>query len=505
MAKKKERKDYEIEAAAAPPRKPSSVTMKRRKRRRNSKRTRRTSGAVVAPGIICDDIIRSIFARLPARTLVASTTLSKHHRSMILSPEFRNLHCRLGPPLPAPHIAYIARAKIKSGHSKVVSAFHSFNVAAARRPISCDAAPAPPPSLTGPKYLGRKYINTCNGVVLLAGGGEHRRRCVLWNPCIANSDKEVVVPAGCKRGDRVLGFGYGNRTQAYKLLLLSRTRDEDDLLVYPLGDTAGAEQPQLRTVFSAGKHQGEENFFYNPSRKPVINSLYIDGIIYLLHVPKELILAFDVDNETVTTISLPGKGHISNEYIEKARLMEMSGRPCIETYDWKRRTLWVLSVDYQWEPKCVIKSDKTYNNGDFDNYSITGAWDCGGGVLLLHVYHDFGGPNQLYILHPSTKKTKVIRTTLPCNLMPELSEYAFCWGYKPTLVSPGSIIGEHSQEEGHTTTDIFESLNLLNEQEKKKGHEATLTTMCLMEFLVDIMRRLPENMQEVAKMLRKCL
>ena len=103
MPKKKERK-HEIEAAAAPT-KPATT----RKRRRGA------SSAAASVSGMCDDIVCSIFARLPARTLVACTTLSKHHRRMILCPEFRSLHFRLGPPLSRPQIAYIATAKIARG------------------------------------------------------------------------------------------------------------------------------------------------------------------------------------------------------------------------------------------------------------------------------------------------------------------------------------------------------------------------------------------------------
>jgi len=40
----------------------------------------------------------------------------------------------------------------------------------------------------------------------------------------------------------------------------------------------------------------------------------------------------------------------------------------------------------------------------------------------------------------------------------------------------------------------------LNERERRKGHKATLHTVCFMEFLVRIMQKLPENMNEVAEM-----
>ncbi|GJN01894.1 hypothetical protein PR202_ga19196 [Eleusine coracana subsp. coracana] len=70
-----------------------------------------------APGAgICDDVLDNIFARLPARTAVASMVLSKHHHAWICSSKFRRLHFRLSPPLANPHIAYISK-------------FHGFHVA----------------------------------------------------------------------------------------------------------------------------------------------------------------------------------------------------------------------------------------------------------------------------------------------------------------------------------------------------------------------------------------
>ena len=51
--------------------------------------------------------------------------------------------------------------------------------------------------------------------------------------------------------------------------------------------------------------------------------------------------------------------------------------------------------------------------------------------------------------------------------------------------------------------DIMKPLEPLNEQEKRKGQDATLTIVCLMGFLAGVMRRLPENLQEVIEELRE--
>ena len=165
---------------------PSAPTPRKRKRKRAA--TTIDGGASVAR--ICDDVAVNILARLPARAAVACTALSKHHGGLIRSPEFRSLHCRLGPPLSRQQIAYIATAQI-GREGRVVSEFHSFHVAG--------CAGAPTRLLTGTSYLGMRYINSCRGILLLANSC----RCVFWNPCVANSEnKEVTIP-GSTRGEIV--------------------------------------------------------------------------------------------------------------------------------------------------------------------------------------------------------------------------------------------------------------------------------------------------------------
>ncbi|GJN01881.1 hypothetical protein PR202_ga19183 [Eleusine coracana subsp. coracana] len=114
--------------------------------------------------------------------------LSKHHRRLIRSPEFRSLHCRLGAPLPHPHniFAYVVTASIKRNpeQEKPVSMYHGFHVAG-------DAASMR--AIAGARYLySRKYVNTCNGIVLLAGDKfSSPCRCIPWNPAVANVVEEV--------------------------------------------------------------------------------------------------------------------------------------------------------------------------------------------------------------------------------------------------------------------------------------------------------------------------
>ncbi|CAN6240702.1 unnamed protein product [Urochloa humidicola] len=170
---------------------------------------------------MCEDVIVSILARLPARTAIACTALSKRHHRLIRSPKFQSLHFRLTPPLPRPHIAYLATAPImrRPEHTDPVSVFHSFHVPGAAGLSGGGCAPMR--ELTGWQHLGMKYINTCNGVVLLAIKEYSAvTRCTLWNPAVADAAREVTIPKPSPVSEcLVLGLGYGQRSKTYKLLL----------------------------------------------------------------------------------------------------------------------------------------------------------------------------------------------------------------------------------------------------------------------------------------------
>jgi hypothetical protein len=298
-------------------------------------------------------------------------------------------------------------------------------------------------------------------------------------------------------------LGYGRRSKTYKLLLSrqrkvttsSTRRDPKELLVYALsGGGSGGEQPRLRTLLSEGL-DGEISG----------ESLYLDGTIYLLHVDKAVILAFDVDDETVTAIDLPGERDEHGCKIMSTTLLLISGRPCVDTQDSHGRALWLLTVEHQWERKCVI-NDKASSDDRRDPYSITGVWDCGG-VLFMYLRNEGYGDKDGKLCMYCTATKRMIEVNLPRKLTPrEEWEYAMCWGYKPTLVSPGSIvvgeaiISQDEKERRARTADIMAALMPLNERYRRKGHKATLHTVCFMEFLVRIMQKLPENMNEVAEM-----
>ncbi|GJN22867.1 hypothetical protein PR202_gb10469 [Eleusine coracana subsp. coracana] len=415
----------------------------RKRKRKKKKRSRTKSSASASPcdtGIImCDDVLRSIFARLPARTVVASMALSKHHRRLMCCPDFRNLHYRLGPPLPRPHIAYVATAKIsrrKSGGRDPVSGFHGFHVAGAGS--NSAAAAAPMHSLVGETYLDKRYVNTCNGLVLLAGG----------------ESKPTTHPK--------------------------------ELLVYRFGATT---LPVIRTVSTSSNVDGEI------SKK----SLYIDGTIYLLHVFKSVILAFDVDNETVTTIDLPGEHNpttpimLPHDYLPVGGEVEMV-TTAVNLYRPKSNLMELLAV-HAWRRSTATAEPC----GCF----VAGAWDCDS-VLVMYLHNAGGGDHNHRLCLKNASTNKTFDATLPSNVTPEWPDYAFCWGYKPTLLSPGSIVAnklsKRQERLRKCAANVMEALKPVNEGERRKGHKATLGTASFMELLLSIMQKLPGNMLDVIGM-----
>jgi F-box interacting protein len=280
-------------------------------------------------------------------------------------------------------------------------------------------------ALTGGRYLRKQYINSCNGIVLLAGEKKSKRpTCVLWNPAVADDDKEVAVPCPWKGFYRILGLGYGRRSKTYKLLLWRRWSTiieseppkktySKELLVYTLGG-AQQEQPRSLMVFPAAAGM---------SGAIIPESLYLDGSIYILHNCRTLmVIAFDVDDETVTTIDIPGERDPDWPWHARSKLMEMSGRPCLSTNHGRHRVaLWLLTVDPRWEQRCVIGNEADVSDGEdegsVDRCLVVGVWDCGG-VLAMFLDFRIGDCDRM-CLYQVANEEMFVKGDLPRDFTPD--------------------------------------------------------------------------------------
>ncbi|CAN6240708.1 unnamed protein product [Urochloa humidicola] len=451
---------------------------------------------------ICDDVLLGIFSGLTFRDASRCAAMSRHHRQLIGGMDFWLLHHRLSPPLPRPHIAYMAtNAALDPSNN------------ARRRP-----APAVAPLLSGCMFLDfhlagggdkdelmryslidrvhrfHKYVGTCDGIILMApesfdGAGAS---ILLLNPAVAGGEVEVNMDLPSLRGQgryRVTGFGYGPSRRAHKLLLVREERyysptDEPtttrraicyhakELLVYTLGElgagipSAAANQQRLRSVLSS-ELDGEISG----------TSVYLDGKLYLF-ADHSRVLEFDVDEETVTAIDLP-----TAVKHEPSKLMEVSGRLCVAAGGGVDLAMWLLASDgHEWVRLCKFWC----GGGGGTAGKLAGAWDCGG-VLLLYFRHNRTSTTAYLHLYDTRAEKELARPVLPRTVAAG-SGLVLCSGYRPTLVPPGSIVGARPRQRG-----VLAALKPLVERDVAAGRERTLEAVCFMDLLLYIMSKLPDN------------
>ncbi|KAL6651298.1 hypothetical protein ACP70R_010223 [Stipagrostis hirtigluma subsp. patula] len=427
---------------------------------------------------IRDDVLANIFARLPTRAAMRCAALSRHHRQLIGDPDFWLLHRRVGPPPPCPHIAYVLTSNLLP--PSIV--FHEFHLAGhggtnnnGLRRAFIEGEPTYWDSL--------RYVGTCNGVVLLAPGCfDGAAPIVLFNPTVAGGEEVVVeistLPRlalpGCYR---VSGFGYGPSSRRHKLLLARVQRNIQDphglrprstyktkeLLVCNLADLACPRQWRRAMLSEPG------------GTKISGRSVYLDGKIYLL-ADNSKVLAFDVDDETVTAIDLPGQP-APRFSRGKPKLMEMSGRLCVAGPTGQTTSPFG-------------RSPPTSNNGDgsgaaYSRESPT-SWPA---RPILHLYdmRTQGMSKQLHVPQAAAEQDR------------PKPKRAFCWGFQPTPLSPWSIVSTPPPPPppGQPGDGLLAALNPVLEQDVKTGRERTLHTVCFMDMLLYIMRQLPDKISEV--------
>jgi hypothetical protein len=74
------------------------------------------------------------------------------------------------------------------------------------------------------------------------------------------------------------------------------------------------------------------------------------------------------------------------------------------------------------------------------------------------------------------------------------SELVLCCGYRPMLVSPGSIVGAPPRQ--RSAGGVLAAMRPLLERDMNAGRERTLNAVCFMNLLY-IMTRLPDNAEDV--------
>ncbi|KAM0842933.1 hypothetical protein ACQ4PT_058041 [Festuca glaucescens] len=398
--------------------------------------------AIFGDEFVADEIL----ARLPARCAARGTVLSKRFRQLLTSQHFWVRHHRLGPPPEPPHVArlYLYDFGLGFEFRAVGPAF------AMKHTVDTDRC---------------SYAGTCNGLVLVSSvssgnQGQFSVEGVVFNPATreeARLSLSLPEPQNKDVERSIMGFGYGPSTKVYKALIRELDFDGDctRLMVVSLDGNNNGQEP--RTVFSC-----EDDMLCRHSLHTADGKVYF--LIFTMYYPigeegwhvenweTTSVLAFDVDDEAATSIAVP-QGQ--RKHISDFMMLELHGRPCIYKQNGQGAVIWLLTTDHRWEQLYILANESS-QRGDY--FAV--AWDCGGG-LVLAVFKLSGA--YLYNLHDEAaaegdneggKRLAAVRS-LPIEYKwPEqfngiwFAEPSSLFDYRPTLISPASIISDGANLSG---------------------------------------------------------
>ncbi|KAM0880229.1 hypothetical protein ACQ4PT_033693 [Festuca glaucescens] len=415
-----------------------------------------TSEATVDEAVVLGDefVADEILARLPARYAARCTVLSKRFRQLLVGPHFWRRHQLLGPPPEPPHVARLYRYDFGLGFE-----FHVVGPAFAMK-HTVDAARC-------------SYAGTCNGLILVSGvssgdQGQFSVEGVVFNPA-TREEARLSLPLPEPRNKHVersiMGFGYGPSTKVYKALIREVDFDGDctRLMVVSLD----GQEP--RTVFSSDHDMLCRHSLHTADGKVyfLIFTMYLTFDERQPHVENwetTSVLAFDVDNEAVTSIAVP-EGQ--RKHISDFMMLEIHGRPCIYMQKDEGVVIWLLTTDHRWEQLYVLVNESSQRDDDY----FAGAWDCGGGHLLA-VFKISGA--YMYNLHAAGVedddeggKRLAAVSSMPIEYeWPEqfngiwFAEPSSLFDYRPTLVSPVSIVSDAANLSGRPREGVVRKQTL---------------------------------------------
>ncbi|TVU15963.1 hypothetical protein EJB05_39508, partial [Eragrostis curvula] len=141
-----------------------------------------------------------------------------------------------------------------------------------------------------------------------------------------------------------------------------------------------------------------------------------------------------------------------------------------------------------------VKCDYRLVDGGFHSFHVAGGGLRSNNAPMRTLADESARPNSKLSSYEAEYKQWLLKENQSRHLTPD---YGLCWGYRPTLVSPGSIVGEDGQNaerrRGNRTADMAEVLKPVNEQDKKNGQTTTLDIIRFMESLIPIMEKLTQG------------
>ncbi|XP_057792516.1 F-box/kelch-repeat protein At3g06240-like [Salvia miltiorrhiza] len=244
------------------------------------------------------DLWIEILIKLPVKSLIRFTAVSKSWRSLITSPNFNSVHLSN-----AKNRALLRRYDKHDKHEH----YHLLEFAAKNGAFginSCSEFEFPLKSQIG--YF--RIVGSCDGLVCLTDDFflYPSQPVILWNPSVRN---RVILPQAITnpKGPHIVVLGFGVANGVYKVVRLVYCRKPDD---YGFGVPPQAE------IFSLGAGRWRKVWGFDIKLR-ILEFMWcqvlLNGVVHWLgyepidddHSSRSSILAFEIDNEVFGEVMLP--------------------------------------------------------------------------------------------------------------------------------------------------------------------------------------------------------
>nr|XP_023896923.1 putative F-box protein At3g16210 [Quercus suber]POE55373.1 putative f-box protein [Quercus suber] len=238
--------------------------------------------------LLPSEIVTHILVRLPIKSIIICTSVSKAWKSLIQNPTFISTHFHHS------HNKNLLFFNLCSENQKEFYALHNED----DEPNFTQHTSFDYPShvLLDPDAIFR-VVGTCNGLLLCISNNltmEPSRLC-LWNPSVR---KLVNLPLTDFSSDACIGFGFDPRTNDYKVVIVVNLMDRLDLRIYTLstGEWRRMLRAGLAPIFALCHR--EPRAFINGALHWVASRVTDNTFLYF-------ILVFDFGDEVFSEILPP--------------------------------------------------------------------------------------------------------------------------------------------------------------------------------------------------------
>ncbi|XP_030924259.1 F-box protein At3g07870-like isoform X1 [Quercus lobata] len=239
--------------------------------------------------LLPSEIVTNILVRLPIKSIIICTCVSKAWKSLIQNPTFISTHLRYS------HNKNLLFFNLCLENQKEFYALHNED----DEPDFTQHTSFDYPFLVPDPDAIFRVVGTCNGLLLCLSNNltEGTSRLCLWNPSVR---KLVNLPLTNFSSDACIGFGFDRKTNDYKVVRVVKLMDRLDLRIYSIYSLFTGEWRMLRVGLApicALRHH-EPHAFINGALHWVASRVTDNKSLYF-------ILVFDLGGEVFREILPP--------------------------------------------------------------------------------------------------------------------------------------------------------------------------------------------------------